>query len=525
MQVENKSFPYNRLNKSTGVKRLLQDFRDDESGGIIVMTILLLVTMLVIGGMAVDFMRFESRRVQLQSVSDRAVLAAASLDQILSPEDVVADYFLKAGFDGSIVGTPQIVNSGNARTVHVESALNLNTFYLRLVGIDTLRAPAQSAALEGVGKVEISLVLDISGSMRYGGSTGSTANGGRGRFGDMQDAAIAFANKVLDPDNGGQVSLTIVPYAGMTNPGPQMFDYLNANRYSLTGTVNNGNGNGNGNGSVNTADLEDLTEASSCLEIQGTDWTHSGLPAQNRTQVPHFMNWGIAADVMDWGWCPQDRSAIQYAFRDAAAAAAFINGIRMHDGTGTHYAMKYGLAMLDPDTQPAFQHLNDYSTATINTAYEAAVLAGDANAEDILDRPKLVPDEFANRPAAWDDVETKKILVLMTDGKITEQVRPNDPLAEINLTEELKNQGDASSFEYSARTTNRDNFYAICDFAKSPQRDVEVYTVAFETDATGRTEMARCASSSATFFPASGAGLTTVFEEIADQITDLRLNL
>ena len=55
----------------------LKQFGRDEDGSIIVLTLLLLFGMLIVGGMAVDFMRYESRRAQLQSVSDRAVLAAA----------------------------------------------------------------------------------------------------------------------------------------------------------------------------------------------------------------------------------------------------------------------------------------------------------------------------------------------------------------------------------------------------------------------------------------------------------------
>ena len=167
--------------------RYLHAFGRDEDGSVIIMTILLLVTMLIMGGMAVDFMRYEARRATLQSVSDRAVLAAARLNQTLDSRDVVEDYFAKAGFPNALVGAPIVVDNGNSRTVTVRSALDVNTFYLRLAGMDRLTAPARSSATEGVGKVEISLVLNISGSMRFSN-----------RFVNMQAAAIAFAEEVLD---------------------------------------------------------------------------------------------------------------------------------------------------------------------------------------------------------------------------------------------------------------------------------------------------------------------------------------
>lgn len=470
------------------IGRFAREFHRNEEGGIIILSLLLLIVMLVMGGMAVDFMRFESRRAMLQSVSDRAVLAAAELDQTVDPATVVIDYFKKAGFDGAIVGTPTVVDAGNSRSVRVQSAFDINTYYLKFVGIDALDVPATSAAIEGIGKVEISLVLDISGSMRYGGS------GSKGKFGDMQNAAKAFANKVLDPANGGQISLNIVPYAGMTNPGPAMFDYLNGQRYA-TPVINNGP-----DGKAGTDDDVLFPNVSSCIEIEGSDWAGAGLPGSGRNQVPHFMLWTIAASVMDWGWCPQDVSAIRYALTDPAAAATFIDGIRMHDGTGTHYGMKYGLALLDPTTQPAFAHLNSVSSS-------------------------LVPDEFINRPAAWNDSETKKIIVLMTDGAITEQRRPKYPLSPQNLKKELNNQGSWSKVFYSSQTDNVDRFTAVCNLAKDPVRNVEVYTVAFEVGGAGATQMRNCASDPSMYFPASGAGLIDVFEDIADQITDLRLNL
>ena len=257
--------------------RSCDSFGRDERGGITILTLILLVVMLVLGGMAVDFMRFESQRAQLQSVADRAVLAAAELDQTLDSEQVVVDFFRSAGLEHTIIGTPKVVDNSNSRTVSVDTQIDVDTFYLRLIGIDTLRAPARSAATEGVGKVEISLVLDISGSMRYGGS------GPRGRFGDMQDAAIAFAKKVLDPKYGGQVSLNIVPYAGSTNPGPAMFNYLGGVRYGPLGS----------NGLP-------FPNESSCLEFEMADWSTSGLPGNGRAQVPLFMNWAIEASVMDW---------------------------------------------------------------------------------------------------------------------------------------------------------------------------------------------------------------------------------
>lgn len=486
-------------------KALVSQLKKEEDGAIVVLTLLLLVSMLIVGGMAVDFMRLESERTRLQSVSDRAVLAAASLDQTRDPEQVITDFFQTAGYGGSIVGTPVVVDNGNSRTVTVNSQMALDTFYLRLAGIDQLTTPAVSAATEGIGKVEISLVLDISGSMRFSSSTTSESAGGK--FRNMQDAAKAFAVKVLDPVYGGQVSLNIVPYAGGTNPGPEMFAYLNGVRWPSASIVAAAADAGKKDAKVTDASYAaapgtpDPFQVSSCLELEASDFTSSGLPGTGRQQVPHFQNWAIAASVMDWGWCPQDVSAIKYAISDASDAETFIDGIRMHDGTGTHYGMKWGLAALDPSTQPAFAALN-------------------AIDDD------LVPDAFVNRPAAWDDNETRKIIVLMTDGAITQQVRPVDPLHPDNPNVHLQARPGSQRFQLTNAGTNVNRFDDVCDLAKSPLRDVDVYTVAFGVGvgSDAETQMRNCASQPTMFFRASGTDITTVFEGIAAQITELRLN-
>ena len=520
----------------------LRAFAEDEEGGIIILTLLLLIVMLVVGGMAVDFMRFESERAELQSVSDRAVLAAAELNQTLPKELVVKDYFKAAGFENSIIGEPfgSASLSDSARTVGVKSAVDVNTFYLRLIGIDELNAPALSTAVEGIGKVEVSLVLDISGSMRNGGSTSG------GRFFDMQNAAKSFAANILKPENDGQVSLTIVPYAGSTNPGPAMFAYLNGVRYNnerLVGTIavdELGEEILADDGSptiVQAEENDDFPNVSSCLELLASDFADSDMPGNGRAQVPHFMNWPIAAAVMDWGWCPHDRSAIRYAMKDYCEVEQFIDGIRMHDGTGTHYGIKYGLAALDPRTQPAFAHLSaiDAPEWEVNPAYTpsaacdpALTSVGDATADagdegDVdttTETPRtLVPVEFSDRPALWTDGETKKIILLMTDGAITDQYRPTNVFDARNLTSHIS--GDRKK-TLSNRTTNRDRFYDICDQARD--NNVAVYTVAFETSSGPAGEMRNCATVPAMFYPVAGDDLTRVFNDIAEQISELRLS-
>ena len=78
---------------------MAQQFMRREDGTITVFAMAVFVLMVGVGGIAVDLMRFEAQRSQLQSTLDRAVLAAASLNQQRDAEGVVRNYFETAGFE------------------------------------------------------------------------------------------------------------------------------------------------------------------------------------------------------------------------------------------------------------------------------------------------------------------------------------------------------------------------------------------------------------------------------------------
>ncbi len=443
----------------------LRAFRDDERGAMLIFGLMLFVLMLVAGGMAVDLMRYETVRTQLQNTSDRAVLAATSLEQAGRPQDVVDDYFAKAGLasyapkvevEESYLGTSNLVS----RNVRATSGIRVPTFFMHLIGIDSLTAPAQSAAVESIKNVEISLVLDISGSMRDGN-----------QIGYLRTAAKAFVATVLGGKATDTTSINVVPYAGDVNPGPALFELL---------------------GGVRTHAF------SSCPEIPQAQFKNADLPKGPLVQAAHFMYYKIDKPTMDWGWCPQDRSAVQVAANDVKKLSSFIDAIRLHDGTGTHYAMKWGLALLNPTSRGTFQSLASRGA---------------------------IPSQFQVRPAGWNEPGALKYIVLMTDGAITDQFRPADESDTRNETVELdvgKGLKPAmKSTTLSSKSANETSFYAQCDLAKA--NGVTVFTIAFNADSTAQAQMKKCASSPSHFFNVSKLNIEATFTAIAKTINQLRL--
>ncbi len=507
-------------------RQRISDFARNEDGVITIFTIFIMLMMLMVAGIGVDLMQNEMRRTALQNTIDRAVLAAADLDQTRPPTDVVEDYFDKTGLREFL--TDVRPNQGlNYRNVTAEAFMRTNTQFMGLLGVDTLPVPAFSQAVEEVPNVEISLVLDISGSMRFSN-----------RMKNLRPAAKDFIDIVLMGPAANTTSINLIPYAGQTNPGPFMFSRLGGNRYDVVAMDES---DGGVDERVNNTQLPASETAgtgtdssaryvypnvSSCLEIDNSDFQDARLPSDGYyEQTAHFMNWRIASEivrdadgnpvlfdendepvesggttrlVMDWGWCPQDKTSIIYASNNATVLKNRIDSMRMHDGTGTHYAMKWALALLNPDSQPDF-----------------AQMALPAN--------NLVPPQFSNRPMAYDDNETVKYIVLMTDGQITEQVRPKDTMHVLNPEVHL---GDRSSDRKSttSQSTNVSSFKKQCDLAKEASRNVVIYTIAFEAPGTPETQMKYCASSDSHFFRATGKEeIAAAFSTIARQINELRL--
>lgn len=476
----------------------LHPFVRAEDGSMTIFACFMVVIMIMVGGIGVDLMHNEMERTRLQGVSDRAVLAAADLDQQLNPQAVVQDYFDKSGL-GDFVSAVQVDNPDQSnRTVTVNAFKDMNTQFMGYLGVDTLPVPASATAAEVARNVEISLVLDISGSMRFSS-----------RMDNLRPAAQSFIDIIMADDGADRTSINLIPYAGQTNPGPFMFNRMNAVRLPAVGLdeADGGIPEHLSHG-VLDPDAEGGTgsdpniryvhpNVSSCLELEVADFATDALPVGGTAQTAHFMNWAIAGNVMDWGWCPQDQTAIRYISNNPDALKDMIGTMRMHDGTGTHYAMKYAVALLDPSSRG-----------------DMTAMAGAG----------LAPAEFVGRPADYDDPSTVKYIILMTDGQITEQVRPRDAMDSENPTVELNEGRQSDRTQLTPASTNVASFFAQCDLAKTQTpRPVIVYTIAFDAPGTPEQQMRECASSPAHFFAADTGNIDDVFEAIARQIRQLRL--
>lgn len=553
--------------KRASMRASLQRYRAAEDGSLTILALCLFMLMIMIGGITVDLMRYETTRTSLQNTLDRATLAAASLSQQLNAEDVVTDYFAKANLSQYLRSVS--VNEGlNYREVIADAKASTNPFFMHLIGITELDAPGHSMAEQRMTNVEIMLVLDVSGSMNS-----------NSRLSNLKTAAKEFVDTVLSSDGEDRISIGIVPFNGQVDVGADL-----GGRYALTKK--------HAVPDINCVDLPSSVYTSTALP------TNLALPMTTPTdtysstsKVNGYVNRtdsNYALNVNTNRWCPDVNNAnsIMLPSQNISALQTKIQNLYGIGATSINAGMKWGMAMLDPGTQPVFSHF--VSTGGI-------------------------PAVFEGRPFNFTDPESMKVIVLMTDGEHFAEDRLKDVYKAgqtgMNGTQAIYQSpydgnysirftsgrpGVAGSREYwvphrnewralpwtntsdtgaaamvdkpinfetmwkdvrlqwvvwqlyaralgtndsqraaqynmwlpifreqTATGTMNTQLQSMCALAKD--NGVTVYGIAFEAPAGGQSQISQCATSPAHYFNAAGLQIRTAFRAIASNISHLRL--
>jgi len=417
-----------------------------ETGGNVAMVFALTLSSLAaaVGG-GMDYSRSAAVGVELQAALDSGVLAAASLTQERDADEVVRAYVEAAlGDQAGLMDALDLVVTAttglNSREVEAQASVAVPTTLLGIVGINTLTVRREASAVEQVRDIEISLVLDISGSM----------NGSKIRA--MRDAAEEFVDVVL-ASNGERTSVSVIPYNG----GVRLPQYVNEQ--------------------IIDENRRRDRERTGCPDL-GEDWPISiplpdeGLPWLEWTGDEQY-------DNRSSSHCPEEDEASVFLRRDRDSLVNLIRRLDAGGNTGLDVATTWGARALDP-------------------AWRGR-LGG----------------SFSDRPAAYDDEDTIKVLVVMTDGAATAQYR-------------TRMQGRGwyrrwAQYELYSAWRARRNMGDACDAADGA--GVHVYTIAFQlSGSTNRTLMRDCASRPQNYYQVESMDIRSAFSAIAADINQLRLS-
>ncbi len=341
-------------------------FTRNESGNLTVLGLVMGSLMIAFGGLAVDMMRYEATRAELQNTLDRAALAAASWSQNLNPEGVVEDYFAKAGLSEQLVNV-EATQGLNFRRVDAKAEADTLPFFLNMVGLEKLHVNADSAAEQRISNIEVMMVLDVSGSMNS-----------NNKLTGLKAAGTEFINTVLENDADDKISIGIVPFNGQVNLGPDLRAKFNA-------TYQHGVAN------VNCVDLPAAVysttgiSAATALPMTADVDTYSGTDTSNSYTTSNM------TPSSGNKWCPpQPTNIVRLPGQDIGVLQGYVNNLVGVGATSINAGMKWGLALMDPEMRTAYA---DFITAT------------------------KMPTSLADRPYDYTDDESMKVIVLMTDGE------------------------------------------------------------------------------------------------------------
>ena len=560
-------------------------FRKDERGSVIAFVVVMFLFMFLAAGMAVDFIRHETARADLQNALDRGVLAASALSQSYVDETVDTTGMtsderqdaLEAAYQVLVEEYMQSRSFGENPTVNVEyyqdftskqitatANYDMNTYFLQLMGITEIPVPATSQAREAQNDIEVSLVLDVSGSMfnpnndvtytiESTGSDGLPVLDVRteSRITILKREAEAFVRYLLAQDNSddkSRRSINLIPYSHQVAMPETM-----ARHFSDIQSPDD------------LGPLGGPHPYGFCLHFEDTDYVNAAIdPTQPVMQYQAF-SLGNQSHTQERQVlsCSNDENAIIPVSNDAERLATVIQNMGEEQWTSVYLGMKWGVAMLDPTMRPVIN-----------------AMIGDATVP-FADR---VPAVFQDLPRNYGGTGLVKVVVLMSDGENTHMPRMFDAVYEGSIADPdyaphwHSRRPSAAGFDQARSCSSTDTVSGsdflwrvfrgqvlpkeryrlnqnscpntVGDFIRydgvntrdesndtigrgdarlleacraAKDLGVTVYTIAFQLDnEDGQRPLKECASQDR-FYEATAENLSEVFTSIADNIETLRL--
>jgi Flp pilus assembly protein TadG len=192
----------------------LRTLTENTNGSVAPLFGLLLLAMVVAMGVSVDMARGTRVSMEAGGALDAAALAAAKSLRLENAADAellsLANQYFDANFDAvpladrRITATVDRVNHG----VTLTAELTIPSTLAGLVGKDTIDIKSRSEAIYDVRNIELSMMLDVSGSM-----IGS-------KIADLKEASSELVDILLNAnENGSAHKIGIAPFSTSVNAG------------------------------------------------------------------------------------------------------------------------------------------------------------------------------------------------------------------------------------------------------------------------------------------------------------------
>jgi Flp pilus assembly protein TadG len=477
-------------------KRLLSN----ESGNAGIVVGMAAIPMVLIMGSAVDFERASNLHTELQSSVDSAALFAATLQELNSGVlTTKSKPYFEANFkaDGA---TDQPIYSAvnNGDSVTVTASVTSKNAFMALAGVPTTTVGARSTVMKSGINLEVSLVLDNTGSMGWKNSKTGNAS-----IKDLKAAATKFVDDVMPAVQGDYYTkIAAIPY----NVGVNIGSAAGAN--TARGTVLNGTSTTPGSQNFKFVTSQDGS-TSSCLNDYDLNYGTSGGKCNNVATITN---------------CVTERVGTQ-AYTDAGPAISPLGRLYAISGAGNGCSVTPYLPLTTNKT--ALKATIANMSAANNTVGQVGIAWGwyTLSPNFGMFSGESVPTSYANlasaTPPPTNPLKTKKIMILMTDGEY------NSAYADGVMSGKLSYIGYNDWNVINKDPDNGDPFVqskAMCAAIKNS--GVELFVITFQLDKTKtkRVDLVdKCATDAKHIYDADTTSLDAAFSAIANQLQEMRI--
>ena len=500
---------------------VLNAFRRNNRGNVATLFAISLIPLVGAVGAAIDYSRIAQARTKLADALDAGLLAVGSQAPMSETRTYAA---VKQWVDAHMDGIPYSLDSVDVTDSAItgKASTEVEMTLARILGVERVPLSVTSQALRSLGKVEIALVLDNTGSMK--GTKIAT----------LRDAAAELVDTLASATaNPNDLRMALVPFSMTVNVSPQyntapwidtagkspIADQIftsSANRLTLFNQMN--------------------TNWAGCVESRpypyDVDITAPTSATPATLYVPFF-----APDEPDSGGAfynnyladyPGDRTFTARQGNPSKYTAPPRAGT---SPVGYQYGPNAGCELAP------IQRLSS-NTDTVKTAIKAMKAVGDTNIPMGLHWGWNVLAPKGEGPfgdgVVYGDGEWTKVVVLMTDGlnQNTGTNNSNDSFySGVGYIWQGRIGVGAGSSDAQRRNALDDRLAELCKNMKAagkknpddPDRIV-IYTVRVEVKTGSSAVLQDCASDASKFYDVQNVSqLVAVFKEIGGSIQKLRL--
>lgn len=501
--------------------RARRRFASDQRGNIGILFGFAAIPLIGLLGGAVDVTRHNRYDVTLSNAMDAAAIALVrrGIEDEAEASKFVNDYV--AGL-APWVATDRMLNLEPLTATAVEGGYrvalsgSMDTAFLPVVGIRSMPLDLSTEVMMSGGKYEVALALDNTGSMRN-----------FGRIGALRDAATQLVDDLYrDAGTEDRVKMALIPFVTAVNVGHSAgFDRSWIDPVGADPVFHR-----NFSQPVDRLDLftnKMRVSWKGCVEARAQDDLDDTLPdTQAKRWVPYLWpdepDSGYGNSYLADSSTRNDRDRLRdiakYQVSRAARVENTTNG-------GPNAACPGPVVPLTNDT--------DLMKAEIAKMKPHNEWGGNNSGTNVAQGlvwawRVLSPDAPFTQGASYDDKETQKVLVLLSDGR--NQVVENRGVTESDYTSYgyLADGRMGSTNNYLVAEANVDKkVREVCENVKA--KGIRLYTILFQVDFAKTQDLFRdCASKDENgeplyFYVPQPSQLETAFREIGEDLTSLRV--